>query len=115
MGDIKPDMYEVYKSFTTEYARKFNEKVLADPRIYCQSYSFEMKRATSDMIMYIPYIFVKAEEGKSDGLLTPDSVKWENFRGIYTGTTNRGISHCDEVDIRRRRFSKIYRYGVSII
>ena len=25
---------------------------------------------------------------------------------VYTSTTNRGISHCDEVDFRRRKLSK---------
>ena len=41
-------------------------------------------------------------EGENDGLLTPDSVKWGNFRGVYQGAGRRGISHCDEIDMRRR-------------
>ena len=45
-------------------------------------------------------------EGENDGLLTPKNAEWTNFRGIYTGTTQRGISHPDETDYRRFRFTK---------
>jgi triacylglycerol lipase len=60
-------------------------------------------------------LFVSLFEGQNDGLLTPDAVKWGDFKGIYSGVGRRGISHCDEIDVRRRRFSKKSGEGVSDI
>ena len=74
--------------------------------VYYQSYAFKMKNPFSDIIMTVPYIAVKLLSGESDGMLVPDEVKWQNFRGVFTGTGNRGISHPDEVDLRRRPLSR---------
>ena len=65
-----------------------------------------MKRPTSDIFMAFSNILVELVEGKSDGLVTPDGARWTNFMGVHTGTTARGISHCDEVDLRRRPFTR---------
>jgi triacylglycerol lipase len=48
---------------------------------------------------------VNLVEGENDGLVTPDAARWTNFRGVLRGSTNRGISHADEVDARRMNFS----------
>ena len=36
-------------------------------------------------------------------------------RGVLTGSGGRGISHCDEVDLRRKRLSRRQGDGVSDI
>ena len=56
--------------------------------------------------MFFHHLVVKVLEGDNDGLLTPEAVRWGEYQGVFTGTTRRGISHCDEVDIRRKRFCK---------
>ena len=63
----------------------------------------------------ISSLIVGIVEGENDGLLTPDAVRWTNFRGIYRGVGNRGISHCDEVDMWRRPLSRKKGGGVSDI
>ncbi|MBE7065254.1 MAG: alpha/beta fold hydrolase [Ruminococcaceae bacterium] len=115
LGDKKPNSYRVFQAFTTKEAKIFNEKYVNDENVYYQSYAFVMKNAFSDIFMCIPNIAVSIIEGKNDGLLTPDAAKWGDFKGIYTGTGRRGISHCDEVDMRRRRFTKKKGDGVSDI
>lgn len=105
-GDKKPNAYEVYKSFTTGWAEEFNRANPDVPGIYYQSYSFTFSSMCSDMFLWFTHMVVKHVEGENDGLLTPRAVKWTNFQGVYTGTTNRGISHCDEVDMRRMRLTK---------
>ena len=65
--------------------------------------------------MMIPYTAVYLCEGENDGLLTPDSAKWGDFKGIVKTNSNRGISHCDEVDLRRRKLSGREGSGVSDI
>lgn len=114
-GDTQPDAYRVWQSFTTSFAQKFNNENPDCPDVYYQSYAFIFKTRRSDMLMWFPHLIISLIEGENDGLLTPDSVMWTNFRGIQTGITNRGISHCDEVDLRRRRFTRKSGSGISDI
>lgn len=115
LGDKNPNSYRVFHSLSTKGAKAFNEKCTNHENVYYQSYAFVMKNAFSDIFMCIPNIVVAFLEGKNDGLLTSESVKWGDFRGVYKGTGVRGISHCDEVDMRRRPFSKKKEKGVSDI
>ena len=65
--------------------------------------------------MLVPGAVVRLFEGPNDGLLAPRAVMWTNFRGIVTGNSNRGISHCDEVDMRRKKLTKRQGEGISDI
>ncbi|MGH4119502.1 hypothetical protein [Clostridium sp.] len=67
-----------------------------------------MKNSFSDIIfMVIPHFIVKLIKGDNDGLVTPSSAKWGEFKGLISGETSRGISHADIVDFRRMGYSKI--------
>lgn len=114
-GDKKPDTYKSIQSFTTESAEEFNKNNPDDPNVYYQSYAFIMKHIWSDIFMIIPSAAVNFFEGANDGLLAPRAVKWTNFRGVFTGNSYRGISHCDEVDLRRKKLSRKSGEGVSDI
>ena len=48
-------------------------------------------------------------------MLTPEAVKWGNFKGVLRGVGTRGISHCDEIDLRRRPLSKKHGEDISDI
>ena len=115
LGDKKPDTYKVFKLFTTDEARRFNEKYPDADGTYYQSYAFVMSSPFSDIFMWFPSLVVWMVEGANDGLLTPASVKWGNFRGIIRSNNRRGISHCDEVDLRRCRLNRKKGDGVSDI
>lgn len=106
LGDKKPSSYEVFHSFTTKNAMEFNKNVPDSAKVYYQSYAFVMKNPTSDIFMWFPNFVVNIIEGQNDGLLTPEATRWTNFKGIYKGNGNRGISHCDQVDMRRHRLTK---------
>lgn len=105
LGDSSPDTYNAVNTFKTSTADIFNRENPDDPRVYYQSYGFVMNKMTSDITMCIPWLVVHSIEGENDGLLAPRAVKWTNFKGIYSGSGKRGISHCDEVDMRRQRLS----------
>ena len=115
LGDKKPSSYKVFQLLTTKGAETFNLNNPDREGIYYQSYAFVMKKPTSDIFLCLTNLVVGIIEGENDGLLTPDAVRWTNFRGIYRGVGNRGISHCDEVDMRRRPLSKQTGEGVSDI
>lgn len=114
-GDKNPNAYRVFESFTTEFCRRFNEENPNAEGVYYQSFAFIMKKNFSDILMVIPHFVVKFFEGDNDGLLAPRAVQWGNFRGVYMENSRRGISHCDEVDLRRKRFTKKSGDGISDI
>ncbi len=114
-GDRHPNAYEVFRSFTTKAAEEFNRRNPDAPEVYYQSYAFVMKHVWSDLFLLVPGFVVKCVEGANDGLLTPRAAEWTNFRGIITGNSGRGISHCDEVDMRRRKFTRKQGNGISDI
>lgn len=100
---------------TTSAAEEFNCNNPDEPEVHYQSYAFVMKHVWSDLFMLVPGIVVKFLEGPNDGLLAPRAVMWTNFRGIVTSNSNRGISHCDEVDMRRRKLSNKQGEGIRDI
>ena len=115
LGDKNPHTYRVLQSFTTFEAEKFNAEHPDSEAVFYQSYAFIMKKSSSDIFMFLTHAFVYMFDGENDGLLAPDSAKWGEFKGIYHGVGNRGISHCDEVDMRRKRFSKKQGDGIADI
>lgn len=106
LGDKKPNAYEIFQLFSTKGATKFNTENPDDPRVFYQSYAFVMSGAASDIFMWFTYLAVRLVEGENDGLLTPENARYTNFKGVYRGVGRRGISHADEVDARRWRFSR---------
>lgn len=111
LGDKTPDSYKLFHQLTTDYSTDFNNRITDRENVYYQSYAFIMHSALSDIVMLLPYLFVYKIEGISDGLVTPASATWGEFQGVITSTTRRGISHCDEVDMRRRPFTSKVGYG----
>ena len=106
LGDKQPDAYTVFHSFMTESARKFNVENPDSPNVRYKSYAFVMSSPFSDIFLWLPNIVVKHYEGENDGLLSPADVQWGEFMGVIRSNSARGISHCDEVDMRRRRFTR---------
>lgn len=115
LGDKKPNTYKVLCAFSTDAAKDFNIQNPNCANVLYQSYAFVMKKPSSDVFMWLPYLVVRSIEGENDGLLAPASVEWGIFKGIYRGVGNRGISHCDEIDMRRKPLSKKIGNGVSDI
>ncbi|HNX63899.1 MAG TPA: triacylglycerol lipase [Oscillospiraceae bacterium] len=111
LGDKKPDFHYVCKQFTTHYAEEFNNCNKDAEGIYYQSYAGAMKNSFSDFIMIVPHFVINLVEGENDGLVSVKSAQWGNFKGILRGSTRRGISHADEVDIRRMKLSKKAKDG----
>lgn len=112
LGDKNPDFHMVCKGFTTYYTEEFNKNNPDVNGVYYQSYAAVMKNSFSDLFLFFPHFVINLIEGENDGLVTPKSARWTNFKGILKGSTNRGISHADEVDIRRMKLSNRIKSGV---
>ena len=107
LGDKEPDFYTASRQFSTYFCERFNTKIINSREIFYQSYASIMKNSFSDILMAVPHSVVKIFEGDNDGLVTPDSAKWGEYKGLISGKTARGISHADIVDFRRMNYSKI--------
>ena len=115
LGDRRPRTYQAICLFKTDVAEAFNRENPDDPRVYYQSYAFAMKSPFSDVTMFLPSLVVGMIEGENDGLLTPETARWGEFKGVVRGNGRRGISHADEVDMRRRPLSRKTGQGISDI
>jgi len=101
MGDKNPDFYNAVQSLGTAYMEEFNKNNPNRPGVYYQSFAGECWAPASDIILSLPGYWVKSVEGPNDGMVTVESAKWGKFRGVVRGAGYRGVSHADEVDMRR--------------
>jgi triacylglycerol lipase len=113
IGDKNPDFYTASRQFSTYNSIIFNEEVKDVPKVYYQSYTTVVKSMFGDYILSIPYIMVKLTEGENDGLVSINSAKWGEFKGVLRNKYRRGISHGDIIDLRRedyKGFDAIEKY-----
>lgn len=104
-GDEKPDFLASTMAFRTERAREFNEANPDAPGVHYQSYTSVMGSASSDRLLAVPYGIIKALGEDNDGLVSIESAKWGEFRGVFRSTTSRGVSHGDLVDMNREDYA----------
>jgi len=100
-GDKNPDFYNLCRQVTTEHSNKFNLEIVDSDKVYYQSYASVMKKPYSDMILFVSHSVVKIFDGECDGIVSVDSAKWGEFRGIITTERIRGGSHADLRDFRK--------------
>ena len=115
IGDTKPDFYSVCRSFTTEYAERFNRDNPDIPGIFYQSFAGVMKYPISDINLSTANLVVKLIEGENDGLVTVDSARWGERFVLLRGNSYRGVSHYDEIDFRRSPLTKKSGNGINDI
>lgn len=103
-GDAHPDFYTATHQFSTEESRKFNELVPDVTGVFYQSYASRMGGAFSDLLLTVPYCMIKPLEGDNDGLVSTESARWGEFRGVIENQFHRGISHGDMIDLKREDY-----------
>ncbi len=104
LGDKKPDIFTATHQLSNCYCEKFNEQVTNAEGVYYQSYTTIMNNIFSDYILTIPYLMLRLTEGKNDGLVSIESSKWGEFKGVLSTKHSRGISHGDIIDLRRNDY-----------
>ena len=99
-GGDRPEDNKVYDCLTADYMQVFNDFVKDEDSVYYQSYAFDMKGRYADPAMSLFYYRIKSIEGDNDGLVSVESAKWGEFRGVYSGPEGKGISHPEACDGR---------------
>lgn len=84
MGDTNPDTIANGYDLCTDYmVDTFNPNTPNDPNIYYQSWAAKAKTGCPSVILTIPWFIMLAEgSGDNDGLVSVESAKWGNFRGV---------------------------------
>ena len=103
-GDKSPDFYTATHQFATEASARFNENTPDMPGVYYQSYTSKMRNPFSHLLLSIPYCLIRPLEGENDGLVSVESAKWGEFRGVFSNQRLRGISHGDIIDLTRQDY-----------
>lgn len=112
-GDKAPDSIEVAKQLSCIDSVE-SETISFSDKIYCQSFSSEMKKSTDDFVMGIPLIFSKFfEKDKTDGLVSAESSKFENYRGVCL---DESVSHSEIVDfmVKKKKREKIHGFYINL-
>ena len=112
LGDINPNSLEVCKQLKQRDKAEFID---FSEKVYCQSYSTTLKSEDDDIIMGIPYYFSKQLEKKdTDGLVSVDSSKFENYRG---NCEEDSISHSEIVGltINQGKKERIVRFYLQML
>ncbi len=102
IGDRRPDFYEVCMSFSTDYKERFNAETPDMPGVFYQSVGARMHHPFSDINLSTANFVVNRIEGANDGLVSLASAKWGERFTIWERSGFSGISHLDEIDLRRR-------------
>ena len=98
LGDKKPDFFMATQQFRSSFMEKFNSEIIDSPSIMYQSFAGKMKKPFSDIFMWFLNLVISFSDGANDGLVSVESARWGNFRGVLEGRRFFGISHPHEVD-----------------
>jgi triacylglycerol lipase len=99
-GDINPNPYWAGNQLTRAYLQDFNQSVIDMPQVYYQSYGGLINIAYPSWLIRVQSKIISEKEGVNDGVVSVDSYKWGNFRGIVIGDQDFGVSHFDIVGIK---------------
>lgn len=109
-GDKNPDSYQA--CLDLKRINSIEEEIINfSEKVYCQSYSTEMKKSKDDFIMGIPLMFSRYFEKDyiSDGIVPIDSTIFGEYKG---NAFNESISHTEIVDfmVKKKKRDKIYMF-----
>ncbi|MGM0418830.1 MAG: esterase/lipase family protein [Thermodesulfobacteriota bacterium] len=100
MGDDDPDSLQNALDITTDYMiNVFNPNTPNADGVYYQSYTSKAKWSCPNIVLQATWLIMLTQEGANDGLVSVDSAKWGNFRGVEKGAWySPGVDHLNIVD-----------------
>ncbi len=99
-GDDDPDSLQNGYDLTRDYMiNVFNPNTPDMPGIYYQSWASRIKDIRAGELLTVTWLAMLPFEGSNDGLVSTESAKWGNFRGILTGEWwCGGVNHLHQVN-----------------
>lgn len=117
LGDKNPNDYVASRQLSCAYAREFNLHYPDAEEVWYQSYASLMKHGFSSKLLCVPYWILKALDAENDGLVTVESARWTNFKGVVSNRYLRGISHGDMIDLTREDYRgfKVLEFYIQLV
>ena len=96
-GDTDPDSLQNALDLCPDYMNNtFNPNTPNMPGIYYQSWAAKAKTSCPSVVLEPTWLVMLAEEGANDGLVSVESAKWGNFRGVEDGAWySAGVDHMN--------------------
>ncbi len=94
-GDTNPDSAQNGLDLHPDYINNiFNPNTMNVDGIYYQSWAAKVKTFAPSIIMHPVWMIMLPEEGPNDGLVSVESAKWGEFKGVVSGAWwSTGVDH----------------------
>jgi len=99
MGDNNPESLNAGIELTTGKMKDFNKTVTDSRLVYYQSYACAIDRKFFNPLWKKMYETIADKEGVNDGLVSVDSAKWGNFRGVVNCEGKPRVTHADIIGL----------------
>lgn len=100
MGDKNPNsLQNGWEMTRNQMVNVFNPNCPNAVGVYYQSWTSRIKNWSNSIILGIPWLICKHYEGDNDGLVSVNSAKWGNFRGVINSAWWElgGVDHLNIV------------------
>lgn len=101
LGDTNPNSAQNGRELVRSYMiNVFNPNTPNMSGVYYQSWATQIYTITADFVLVGTWLLLNYYEGANDGLVSVNSAKWGNFRGVWTGSWYNigGVSHYNAVN-----------------
>lgn len=105
LGDENPDSYAAGSELTPEFMHSFNREVPDSELVYYQSFGGSISETYNFPWLKSSNKYIDEQEGPNDGVVSVESSKWGNFRGV-----NIGVSHLDIIGFTHVTGNKGFDY-----
>ncbi len=99
MGDKRPDSMRAAVQLTRLSMENFNKDVPDVPEVYYQSYASHVNRSYPSVLWRSLAGILHPLDGNNDGLVSIESSKWGEYRGLITSEKYPSISHGDMIGL----------------
>lgn len=97
LGDQAPRFRETLRDLSPMWTEEMNRACPDAPGVYYQSWGASLSGAKHDPVMLLYAAVCRPLDGETDGLVSPESAKWGNYRG-----TLKRVGHQDLADALKR-------------
>ncbi|HPJ40052.1 MAG TPA: hypothetical protein PLT75_16555 [Spirochaetota bacterium] len=99
IGDTNPSSVSAGRGLTPEFMRSFNRNTPDAEGVYYQSYGCVIDSTYPNPVWRAMAALLAKHEGPNDGLVSAESCKWGNFRGILKCGNDAHVSHADIIGL----------------
>ena len=112
ISDEDSDSFKAVADLTTDFLQKFNKEVPDIEGVYYQSYGAAIGNRYPNPYWRLVYEVLYESEDENDGVVSVESCKWGEFRGIVQSDKGRGVRHLDIVG--RTAFSGVDDFDAPV-